>query len=233
MKLSPQQKKQVALQLRAHSHDKYRSNITIAGGLVLSKFLVLPNVLRPEVMSAMQLAQWLYFNNTIYKNKSVMDMGSGTGIQGIIMALCGAKKVTFSDISKDAVGNTQQNVRKYRKLTKIEVYEGDLFCNIPAQKFDLIVFNHPFFSDGSMREQLNADFAKLKRGRLIHRFFAEAKSFLKKDGFIVMPYFHMAGQINDPAVQAPKHGYLVKERYSMKVTIGLQKGDISIYEIFS
>lgn len=231
MQLTPKQKKQVALQLKAHGHSEYKTNMTIAGGLILDNFRVIPNVLRPELMSAMQLAQWLCLNNGLYKGKSVIDIGSGTGIQGIIMAMCGAKRVICSDISQDAVTNTKLNVKNYKLLSKIRIVESDLFKNISVQKFDIIVFNHPFFSDSSMREQLNADFAMLERGSLIHRFFEDAKRFLKKDSLIVMPYFHVAGPINDPAIQAPKHGYEVKEKYCMKVTSGLQKGLVSIYEI--
>jgi methylase of polypeptide subunit release factors len=182
-------------------------------------------------MSAMQLAQWLCLNNCLYKGKSVIDIGSGTGIQGIVMSMCGAKNVICSDVSKDAIANTKLNVKNYKLLNKIKVVESDLLNNIRVQKFDVIVFNHPFFSDGSMREQLNADFAMLERGSLIHRFFEDAKKFLKKDTVIVMPYFHVAGPINDPAIQAPKHGYDVIERYSMNVISGLQKGPVSIYEI--
>jgi release factor glutamine methyltransferase len=232
MKLTPKQKKQVALQLKAHGHSEYKTDIIIAGGLILDNFRVIPNVLRPELMSAMQLAQWLCLNNGLYKGKSVIDIGSGTGIQGIVMALCGAKKVMCSDISKDAIENTRLNVKNYKLTNTVKVIESDLFSNITNQKFDVIVFNHPFFSDGSMREQLNADFAMLERGSLIHRFFEDVKEFLKKDTVIVMPYFHVAGPVNDPAIQAPKHGYEVKEKYSMKVTTGLQKGLVSIYEIY-
>lgn len=231
MKLTPKQKKQVALQLKAHSHLEYKTDVVIAGGLTLHNFRVIPNVLRPELMVAMQLAQWLCLNNGLYKNKSVIDIGSGTGIQGIVMAFCGAKKVICSDISKDAITNTKLNVKNYKLFNKIKVIESDLLDNIKVQKFDVIVFNHPFFSDDSIGDRLNANFAMLERGSLIHRFFEEVKKFLKKESLIIMPYFHVAGPINDPAIQAPEHGYEVIERYGMNVTSGLQKGPVSIYEI--
>lgn len=231
MKLNKEQKKQIDLQLKAHTFSEYKTDIEIVGGLVLKNFSVIPNVLRPEIMSALQLAQWLCLNNGLYKNKSVIDIGTGTGIQGIVMAMCGAKKVICSDISKDAIENTNINVKKYKLSNKVKIIESDLFSKVKSQKFDVIVFNHPFFSDGSIKEQLNANFAMLERGTLIHRFFNDAKKFLKKDGLIVMPYFHIAGPINDPSIQAPKNGYKVFERFHMNVTTGLQKGLVSIYEI--
>jgi release factor glutamine methyltransferase len=231
MKLNQKQKKQVALQLKAHAHSEYKADVSIIGGLTLKNFSVIPNILRPEIMNALQLAQWLCLNNGLYKNKSVIDIGTGTGIQGIVMAMCGAKKIICSDISKDATKNANINIKKYKLSNKIKVIESDLFQRIKSQKFDLIVFNHPFFSDGSMEEQLSTSFSLLERGNLIHRFFTDAKKFLKKDGLIVMPYYHLAGPINDPAVQAPKNGYKVLEKFNMNVTTGLQKGSVSIYEI--
>ncbi len=231
MKLTPKQKKQITLQLKAHGHSKYKTDIEIAGGLTLKNFSVLSNVLRPEVMSALQLAQWLYLNNALYAGKITIDMGCGAGIQGIVMAFCGARQVVCSDISNDAVKNTILNVKNYKLQNKVKVVGGDLFEKI-KQKADVIVFNHPFFSDHTMRQTLNADFAMLERGSLIHRFLDDAKRFLKPNGLIVMPYFHVAGPINDPAIQAPQHGYKVVERFRMNVTRGLQKGDVSVYELY-
>ncbi len=231
MKLNPQQKTQVALQLKAHGHSEYKTDIEIAGGLVLKNFLVSANILRPEIMSSLQLAQWLCLNNGLYKNKSVIDVGCGTGILGVVMALCGAKKVICSDVDGVAVKNTNLNINNYELSKKIKVVESDLFVNIKSQKFDVIVFNHQFFSDGPMSEQLSVDFSIIKRGSLIHRFFEDVKKFLNKDGVIIMNYFHLAGPVNNPAVQAPKHGYIVSERFNLKVTAGIQKGPVSIYEI--
>lgn len=71
----------------------------------------------------------------------------------------------------------------------------------------------------------------MQTGELIKRFFIEAKKHLKKDGVIIMPYFHLAGAINNPQIQAPKFGYKVVERFSMDIREGLQQGLASIYEI--
>ena len=72
---------------------------------------------------------------------------------------------------------------------------------------------------------------EIDRGKLIHRFFEDTKRFLKKGGLIIMPYFHKAGKINDPEVQAPKHGLKVKVEFREKISSGLQKGFVSVYSI--
>lgn len=229
MALTIEQARQVKKQLKAHEHKNYKVNIELTEGDVLKNFIVHSNVLRPEKMTALYLAKWLFFNNGIYKNKVVIEIGSGTGIQGIVAGLYGAKKVILSDLSHAAVVNSEANVKQFKLQEKVVVFEGDLFEKVKA-KADVIIFNHPFFSDGTL-EQLRASSAMLERGKLIHTFFDQAKDHLYKNGVIIMPYYHIAGPINDPAKQAIRHGLTVAERFRLSVKNGLQKGDISVYEI--
>jgi methylase of polypeptide subunit release factors len=230
MFLNAKQQKQVALQVAAHKHQKYVVTIELTDGVALKDFTVMPQVLRPEVMSALFLARWLYFNNGLYAGKTVIDIGCGSGLQGIVAGLYGARKVVFTDIAPEAVGNTVINVKQYGLANSTAVYQGDLFEKV-NEKAEIIIFNHPFFSDGTMEEQITVDASTINRGQLIHRFFEDAKQHLLPGGKIIMPYFHLAGAINDPAVQAPAHGYSVETRWHINVTTGLQKGRHSIYEL--
>ncbi len=230
MKLNLQQQKQFNKQIKAHRHDNYITDIILGAGHQLKNFKVNSFVLRPDIMSALDLAQWLFFNNGLYRNGDVLDMGSGTGIQGVVMGLYGAKKIMFADISSSAIKNTNENVKRYSLGAVARVVASDLFENVTG-KFDLIVFNHPFFSDGTIDEQISTPIKGISRGSLIHRFLDSAKKYLKKDAMIVMPYFHLAGPLNNPATQAKKHGYKVVERFSVEAKDGLQRGRISIYTL--
>ena len=156
-------------------------------------------------------------------------MGCGSGIQGVVCGLYGAKKVIFSDLSPAAINNTKENVIKFGIEDKSEIIEGDLFEKI-NKKADVIIFNHPFFSDLPF-EKLLASKAMLDRGKLINRFFEDSKNHLESNGSIIMPYFHLAGPVNDPGVQAPKHNYRVEKVFQGNVKQGLQKGPISIFKI--
>lgn len=228
--LNEQQRKQVEQQLEEHRHEKYETDIDL-GERKLENFSVYPNVLRPEKMVAQSLAKYLYENREAYKEKDVLDMGCGSGIQGITMGVGGARQVTFSDISTDAIANTKENIEKLKLENKSFVIQGDLFENIKG-KFDCIVFNHPFFPAKPIEDVLVSR-TMLDEGDLLVRFLTESKNYLKENGSIIMPYFHIAGEENDPAIQAPAFDYEVSTLLSNDVGQGVQKGLFSIFELRS
>ncbi|NVO02332.1 MAG: 50S ribosomal protein L11 methyltransferase [Bacteroidetes bacterium] len=76
---------------------------------------------------------------TDLKNKSVLDMGCGTGVLAVLAALKGASNITAIDNDEWAYQNTVENVLKNQK-EEIEVFEGDAEL-IKDKKFDVIIAN--------------------------------------------------------------------------------------------
>jgi len=72
------------------------------------------------------------------KNKSVLDMGSGTGVLAIAAKMKGAKSVKAVDIESWAYENTLHNARLNH--VHIDVGKGDV-NKIIGDKFDLILAN--------------------------------------------------------------------------------------------
>ena len=229
MPLTEEQKFQINRQLRAHRHRKYSTDIVLDKNHILRCFSVHPNVLRPDQMTALHLARFLLFNKKQYRNKVCIDMGCGTGIQGIVMSLFGASKIVFSDIWPHAIENTKSNIKQFNLHSKAIVVQGDLFEKIKV-KADVIVFNHPFFPE-KPNGNIPVSISMLDSGQLIHRFLRDARGHLKNSGKIFMPFLDMAGATNNPKVQARKHHYKIRTRASYGVMAGLQKGNISIFEL--
>jgi methylase of polypeptide subunit release factors len=224
--LSAAQQHQVLMQLEKHEHDKYVTNIVLSETEILKDFVVYPEVLRPESMTSLFLARHLYKESHLYNGKTVVDMGCGSGVQGIVMGIGGARRIILSDISKQAITNTKENIEKFQLLDKASVVQSDLFANI-EDMVDVIVFNHPFFPADPIKNK-PVSISMLDKGDLIHRFFEEAKKHLNKDGIIVMPYLQLAGETNDPQVQGLAHGLDVEVVVRENIETGLQKGFISI-----
>ena len=71
--------------------------------------------------------------------KSVLDMGCGTGILGILAADLGAKSVLAIDIESWCVENTLENVERNRCNHIVKVVRGDV--DMVAETYDLIFAN--------------------------------------------------------------------------------------------
>ena len=113
------------------------------------------------------------------KNKIVLDMGSGSGIQALTAKEAGAKSVLATDIIPEPI--------KYLKKQNIPTIQSDLFQNIKG-KFDLIIFNPPYLPyDKREDKESSLQTAGGKRGdEIIIRFLREVKYYLSKEGIVLI-----------------------------------------------
>ena len=73
------------------------------------------------------------------KNKTVLDMGCGTGILGILCSKMGAKEITGIDIEEWAYNNARKNCRN-NHVSNMKVLQGDAGL-IGDNKYDVILAN--------------------------------------------------------------------------------------------
>ncbi len=226
-KLNEREKLQIEYQLKQHSESKiYKFNPKIGPDDFLSKFVIFSNVLKP--MSSLVLTQYLYSNPDIYHGKTVLDLGSGSGILGIIAAVRGASRVIFSDVSLDAYFNTVGNLHEICPEKNTTVVRGDLFENI-EESVDVIIFAQPYFPDDPI-EEFPVTLGMLDSGSLMQRFLNDAKKFVK--GSIFMPFLDWISDPNNPKIQGIKNEYRVQEVLKEKLGSGIQQGIFSVYELF-
>jgi len=86
---------------------------------------------------------FLASNFSIKKGDLVCDIGTGGGIQAIIAAKLGAKKVYASDINKFDIRVARKNAKLNKVNSKIHIYQADLFESFKDKKFDVILCNPP------------------------------------------------------------------------------------------
>jgi release factor glutamine methyltransferase len=117
---------------------------------------------------------------------TVLDIGTGTGVQAIIAAKRGAKRILAIDIDNNSLKNAKENVI-FHKLDKvIEIRKSDLFVNVKEnEKFDLIISQLPFADldyESPIRHFLfDAGF------KLHERLLQKAKTHLNSKGKILIP----------------------------------------------
>ncbi len=74
-----------------------------------------------------------------FENKTVLDMGCGTGILGILASMKGAKRVTAIDIDKWSFSGAKENAA-LNNINNMEVKLGDASL-LGREKFDIIFAN--------------------------------------------------------------------------------------------
>jgi ribosomal protein L11 methyltransferase len=74
-----------------------------------------------------------------FKGKTVLDVGTGTGILGILAAKLGAKSVFGTDIEPGAYENAIENIRR-NEVKNFNVALGDINV-VPKENYDVIIAN--------------------------------------------------------------------------------------------
>ena len=130
-------------------------------------------------------------------NLSILDMGSGTGILGICSSSDKkTKKVTFADISFEAIKLTKENIllNKPHIIAETKVIQSDLFSKIEDKEFDIITFNPPYLPNEDNKELMKDAFYGGWSGiETTKRFLLEAKEHLAKNGTV----FIVASSLSD------------------------------------
>lgn len=128
-------------------------------------------------------------NLEVNKGDTVLDMGTGSGILGIIAAAEEAKVVAV-DLNPFAVHCAKKNATANDAQDKIFFVQGDLFAPLKVEeKFDSIFFNAPYLPTEPTEKfsWLACAWSGGTTGReIIDRFIQEAPKYLKKTGHILL-----------------------------------------------
>ncbi|BAP60173.1 methyltransferase [Methanococcus maripaludis] len=173
----------------------------------------------PKVYVPAEDSELLIENLVDVKNKSVLDVGTGSGIQAINAVKQGALKVIGIDINPYAVDcakiNSELNEIDSKKLS---FKTGDLFKNID-EKFDVILFNAPYLptsDEEKLEKYLNYAFDGGKDGReVLDKFLDEVANYLKKDGIIQILQSSLTDG-NKTIEKMEKLGFVAKQTGSLK-----------------
>ncbi|MEM7351668.1 MAG: methyltransferase [Acidobacteriota bacterium] len=110
--------------------------------------VVLPEVFNPAVFrSGSFLAHTLRHAHELAPTDPAaraLDLGTGSGVGAVFAARRGFETVAV-DLNPHAVRCCRINALLHEVEERIEVREGDLFAPVAKERFDLVLFNPPFF----------------------------------------------------------------------------------------
>ena len=140
-------------------------------------FLVLPHVFNPALFGT---GRWLAESLEqvpIAPDSTVLDVGTGSGVTAILAAPL-AKRVVAIDVNPAAVRCARINALLNRVEDRVEVLEGDLFEPVRGRRFDVVLFNPPFYR-GEPRDALDRAWRSLD---VVERFAAHLGEHLTPGG---------------------------------------------------
>lgn len=126
--------------------------------LVLEEVDGVPLVVMPQVFNPVLLRSGAIMARAIGRlplkaGASVLDLGTGSGIGAVFAARRGASVVAV-DINPEAVRCARINALLNKAEDRIDVRLGDLFEPVEGLRFDLVLFNPPYYR-GVPRDNLD------------------------------------------------------------------------------
>ena len=143
-----------------------------------------------------------------------IDVGTGSGVLGFMLAKKGFGRVTATDINPNAAESVRRDVARQDSPPAIQAIEADLFA--PGPPADLIVFNPPW-TQGRVDEPFDA--ALHAAPDLMPRFFDAAGDALAPGGRIVVIYSNI-GQLLRPDDPHPLEEEVARGRFSLESRSG-------------
>jgi release factor glutamine methyltransferase len=164
---------------------------------------------RPETE---ELVEMLLKLSGLPENAGVLDMGCGSGVLGLSLALAKPSwQVTLADVSDEALALSRENAERL-DLEGVAFVQSDLFSNIEGD-FDLIVANLPYVPETDRKdlapEVLHDPDLALFGGAdgldVIRRFIPEAFARLRPGGYVALEIgYDQASQV---ASLLKNHGF--------------------------
>ncbi|HZS93493.1 MAG TPA: HemK2/MTQ2 family protein methyltransferase [Chloroflexota bacterium] len=140
-------------------------------------FVVLPDVFNPTLFHTGDMLARYAASMSPALPRLVLDIGCGSGIAAVYVARAGGT-VVATDINPEAVRCARINALLNHVEDRVDVRLGDLFAPVARERFELILFNPPYF-DGKPTERW--ELAWRAEG-VIPRFLAQLPDYLLPGG---------------------------------------------------
>lgn len=192
-----------------------------------------PFVVHPDVFPAHIFYESQWFAEKIAQmvgGKSLLEIGTGTGIIALFAGLGGAE-VTVVDINEKAIANARENF----ELNGVEAtsYAGHLYNPLPANSsFDYIFWNHPFNKGNTEESDVLLKSVFDYEYRDLEEYVANSHNYLTPNGCLLLGTGSIAdiGAIEEIA-QKYKYDLILLEKIDSPSEVdGARPNDYRIYE---
>ncbi|CAH1155806.1 unnamed protein product [Phaedon cochleariae] len=79
--------------------------------------------------AALVLSEWIFKNESLFKNETIMELGAGVGLIGLVLRECSPKKIYLTDCHQTVLNNLCKNLKinidKYRDKYRPDAQENE------------------------------------------------------------------------------------------------------------
>jgi HemK-related putative methylase len=193
--------------------DRHRHRRLVLEEMAGVSLVVLPDVFHPGLFFSSKLFAEVLAHEPL-ENKRVLEVGTGSGFLTLVAARR-ARQTVGTDINPEAVRALRINALLNRLEDRVEARQGDLFAPVAGERFDLILFNPPYFA-GEAKDLWELSWRDVNGTRA--RFVNQAAQFLNPGGRLLICDSDIAVDRMDQALAAA--GYRVTARRSRTVVSG-------------
>src|SRR5438270_1854951 len=177
-----------------HWHERAYAEGRVEGAAEQTfDYLGMSIVVPPEVMPVTPMSHLLgeAVLGEVHDGERVLDMGTGSGVNGILAATKGAHALAV-DTNPRALEAAKANAARNGVGDRVEVRHSDVFSEVDGT-FDLIVFDPPFrwFRPRDLLESAMTD----ENYQALTRFFREARRHLSQRGRMLI-FFGTSGDLD-------------------------------------
>jgi len=130
------------------------------------------------------LGAWTNFNNA----QTILDVGTGTGLIALMAAQRSEAEITGIEIEKNAADEATENVKHSQWSSRITVKNISFqqFSETHNTRFDLLVSNPPFFSNGVKNNDPHLSMARHNHLLPFSELISGAKKLLGTEGILAL-----------------------------------------------
>jgi release factor glutamine methyltransferase len=163
----------------AEARREYECTIAGKNLVVFPKIGYQTNILGLHRMN-FQYTEFMGRNLLVRPGDIVLEIGTGCGLIALIAGDI-AEHVIATDINPKAIDCARMNMLR-NGANNIDTRVGDLFSPLGDERFDLIVWNMPFYFDKAVKDIESSNGFHTTGQDMIKRFIKEVPDYLKKGG---------------------------------------------------
>ena len=122
--------------------------------------------------------------------KSIADIGSGTGLLGLMLAQKNNAAIDAVELNADVANQAKQNFEASPWKDRLTVFNDDILSFIPQKKYDFIISNPPFFEEDLKSSNSQRNTAMHSTTLTLQQLLQQIKRLIQAEGSaaVLIPY---------------------------------------------